>query len=108
MVEEVFRIVTKVAEEHKLKRIRVVNVVVGKLLQVQPELFAFAFDAAREGSLLKDAVLKLSAQEAVIRCLYCKQESAWNTSNFSCPFCKATDVELVGGRDILIQSIEGE
>lgn len=108
LVEETLRIITGVAETHQLRRITRVNVKIGAFLQVQPELFEFAFDAAKTGTILAEASLYMDVLPARLRCRECGKESLWDKTSFTCPYCGSLQMDILDGRDIFIQSIEGE
>ncbi len=71
MVEDVFRIILGVAAENKINRIDNVNLVIGEYLQVKPDIFKFAFEAAKEGTIASSAKLNLEVQPVELKCETC-------------------------------------
>lgn len=108
LVEETLRIVSQVAKDHNLTNISKVNVAIGVLLQVQSQLFAFAFDAAKSGTIFEHAELSIERLPTLVRCKQCGLESPLPDLPFLCPGCGASQLDIIQGRDIFIQSIEGE
>jgi Zn finger protein HypA/HybF involved in hydrogenase expression len=53
-----FRIILKIADENRLKRIDKVTMEIGEYRQVSPTAFRFAFEAAREGTIASHAMLE--------------------------------------------------
>lgn len=108
IVQDMFRIIDQVAEENQLKRIDRVNFVIGKMMQVVPDLFYFAFDAAKEGTIAENSEVKLEFLPIKMKCKSCGQEFLIDNNVFYCPGCQSTDLDLIQGKELLIKSIEGE
>jgi len=108
IVQDMFRIIDQVAEENQLKRIDRVNFVIGKMMQVVPDLFYFAFDAAKEGTIAENSEVKLEFLPIKMKCKSCGKEFLIDNNVFYCPACQNTDLDLIQGKELLIKSIEGE
>ncbi len=108
IVEDMFRIIMEVAEKEQLSRIDRVHFRVGKMMQVVPELFRFAFDSAKEDTIAKDAELEIEYVPVKMQCRHCAHEFMVEDQSFYCPKCESSDLDLIQGKELLIQSIEGE
>ncbi len=108
MVEDVFRIIMRVAGENNISRIDRVDIVIGEYLQIKPSLFEFAFESAREGTIASAACLNLETRMVELRCTGCRQLFLLKDLKYSCPRCGSGALEITDGRDIYIKSIEGE
>jgi hydrogenase nickel incorporation protein HypA/HybF len=89
-------------------RVGRVAVVVGRYSGVEPDAFLFAFPFAAEGTLLEQAELVIEELPATVRCKACNAESHPDPILLACGKCGSNDVELVGGREFLVKSIELE
>ncbi|HOI00406.1 MAG TPA: hydrogenase maturation nickel metallochaperone HypA [Bacteroidales bacterium] len=108
LVENMMEVVRRVATDHKMLEVRVIRLELGPLLQVQPELFDAAFQALREGTAMSQARLEITRQEIILGCSQCQQEFTKESHGFACPHCGSFLTEIRQGRDLIIQSIEGE
>lgn len=108
IVQDMFHIIDQVAEENQLKRIDRVNFVIGKMMQIVPELFYFAFDAAKEGTIAENSEVNLEFLPIKMKCKSCGHEFLIENNVFYCPQCQSSKLDLIQGKELLIKSIEGE
>lgn len=83
-----------------------VRVQVGRLHHVHPEAFDQSFAIAAMGTVAEDAAAELVLLPVRARCASCEQ--VWDADEIptACGACGAVDVELVGGDELLLESIE--
>ncbi len=98
----------KVIEAKNAKRATRVTVGIGKLSGIEIDAFEFAFPMAAEGTKLENAALRITDLPISVRCRKCEKESNPNFPKCVCTFCESDDIELLGGRELLIQSMEIE
>ena len=89
---------------------RVVRIVVriGKYSGVERGAFEFAFPCAAENTVAQNAKLVIEELPATVVCRSCKASSHPEVENLICTQCGSTEVEITGGHEFLIQSIELE
>ena len=130
LAEAVASAAVKVAKKEKIKEITKIKIKIGELQKLDTEIFEFALreisQPARE--LLKKATIEIEIEKGVLKCRVCGCD--WNFSQakkglsdedsesihfvpelahifVKCPQCKSPDFEVVKGRSIWIDSIEG-
>ena len=108
IAEELVGIIKEVAETENLKKVTKVNIQFGKMIQIVPDVFQFVFECAVKGTVAKKAKLKLEILPVVFACKKCKEEAEIDDLIFVCPRCGSNDLELIQGRETIIESIEGE
>ena len=108
IVNDLFRIVLDVAKEEKLSRIDKVHFQLGRMMQVVPELFRFAFDSAKADTIAGQAQLEIEFLPVKMRCKDCGHEFEVDQEDFCCPQCRGVDLDLLQGKELFIKSIEGE
>lgn len=108
IAEELIGIITQVAETENLKKITKVNIQFGKMIMIVPDVFRFVFDCAVKGTIAKKAKLHLEILPVKFACNKCKEETEIDDLIFVCPYCGSNDLELIQGRETIIESIEGE
>jgi hydrogenase nickel incorporation protein HypA/HybF len=82
-----------------------VRVRVGRLLHVHPEAFDQSFAVAAMGTVAADADAELVLLPVRARCR-CGAEWECEDIPLACPTCGGVDVELCGGDELLLESIE--
>jgi hydrogenase nickel incorporation protein HypA/HybF len=95
--------VTRRAGERPVARVRVR---VGKLQHVHPEAFDQSFAVAALGTVAEDATPELVLLPVRGLCSACA--STWECDDIplACPTCGSTNVEVVGGDEVVLESIE--
>ena len=89
------------------RHVEVVRVRVGALRQVVPDTLAFCWNVIREQVDLPDAELELELVPGAVRCRACTRESEVSSRwSILCPVCGSGDVEVVGGEEFLVTSLQ--
>ncbi len=107
LMEGVVRALERTAEEKGLKRITKVKLVVGKFTAALPDCLRFCFSLLTEDSLLEGAELEIEETEVIGKCRVCGGEFEVAQS-FRCPTCRSQQVDIVRGRELYVDYIEGE
>jgi hydrogenase nickel incorporation protein HypA/HybF len=91
------------AGERPVARVRVQ---VGRLHHVHPEAFDQSFAVAAMGTVAEDAAAELVLLPVRSRCGACG--ATWDGDEIpaACPSCGQVDIELVGGDELTLESIE--
>lgn len=108
LLQNIFTILDQIALEKKLKRITKVTLRVGKLRQVVPETMQFAFETLSKSTCAEGAKLVLAFEEIKILCRDCQKEFIVEDNVYLCPACGAASVELISGKELILESVEGE
>jgi hydrogenase nickel incorporation protein HypA/HybF len=87
----------RIADERHVRRIVEVEVHCGVMQQVVSESLALAFEAVSADTP--------AAEELVVRCRACGSSFAAAIDNYLCPQCQTADVEVIAGRDVVLQSV---
>jgi hydrogenase nickel incorporation protein HypA/HybF len=99
--------IVAVAERHAAgRRVHALDVRVGALRQVVPEALEFAFEVVAQGSALDGAELRIETVPASGRCSHCGASAELHGFPFACTACGSLDVELEGGEELLVESID--
>ena len=79
---------------------------VGVLHGVNADAFRRAFAHAAEGSEAENAALDLVMMPVRVVCRTCQAETESNETVLVCPHCKGRDVDVTGGDELALESIE--
>lgn len=100
-------IVAIVSDAAKGRRVRRVNLDVGKLSGVMADAIAFCFETVARGTLLEDATLEIRQIDGRARCEACATEFATETLFTPCA-CGSRQVTRLQGEELKIKSMELE
>jgi hydrogenase nickel incorporation protein HypA/HybF len=108
LVASVFDILEEKAREHGAARVTKVVLKVGVMSGVVPDLLESAFDTYKKGTLAEEARLEIVRVPVKLRCPDCGGETAREDTDFSCAACNSRRVEIVAGRELVVETIELE
>ena len=101
--------VVAIASEHAAgRRVTTVAVKIGHLRQVVPSALEFAFELVAEGTPIEGAELAIEHVPASARGRRCGSEGRLGGFPAACPRCGGVDVEVVGGQELFVESLELE
>lgn len=95
----------KAASAQKVTRI---SLIVGELSGVVSECVQFYFDILKKDTIAQEATIEFKPVPAQLRCRDCQAEFHPPDALWACPDCGSYSVEIRGGRDCRIESIEVE
>lgn len=108
LIASVFDVLEEKAREHGASRVTAVMLRVGVMSGAVPDLLQSAFDIYRQGTLAERARLEIIVVPLRLRCPDCGGEAAREDGDFSCAACGSRRVEIVEGRELIIERIELE
>ncbi len=88
------------------RRVTLVSVRCGRLRQVVPDSLEFAFGILSRETLCESARLEQEVVPARLRCGACDDEFEIDLPVFRCASCASTDVEVLTGEELEVESIE--
>lgn len=101
--------VVAIARDHaRGRRVRAVEVKVGRLRQVVPDALEFAFELVAAGTEVEGAELRVEHVPVRVRCARCAAENEAPEFPLACAACGGLDVEVVAGDELLVESLEIE
>ncbi|HSW46155.1 MAG TPA: hydrogenase maturation nickel metallochaperone HypA [Phycisphaerae bacterium] len=100
----------EVARRHGASRVTRIEMEIGILRAVVPEIMQAAFEACAIGTAAEGASLDLQVKAALARCRACDQQFKPDLEaiSFACPACGQADADLLIGNDIILKSVECE
>jgi len=88
------------------RSVRQVRIRVGRLHHVHPEAFDQSFAIAALGTVAEGAAADLVLLPVTATCGGCGKEWEGDDLPITCPACGRTTMELTGGDELLLESIE--
>ena len=101
-------ILTERAEAHRIVRITKIRLKIGRLRGIEARQLRLAFEVLAEGSIAEGAPLEIDEAAAEARCNACGTVWRLTDYRFECPSCQSADAEVLAGRELFIESFDGE
>ena len=98
--------IQQVAEREHASRVVSVAVVIGLYSGVEAQAFEFAFPFAAEDTIAAGADLLIEKRPVTVLCRLCEAETHPEPTRLICQKCGSNNIELKGGREFLIRTIE--
>jgi len=108
VVQSLFSLIEKYAEENNAKSVSKVVVKIGRLSGVEPHLFKVAFETFKEKTICEDAFLEIIIQDVVAFCEDCSNKFTVMDNRFICPHCGGSNLRIIDGEDMYLMSLELE
>jgi hydrogenase nickel incorporation protein HypA/HybF len=108
IIQNLFTIIEEVAEENNLVRINKVKLKLGKLQQIVPEIFRFAFEIVAKGTKAERATLDIEYVPIRMLCNTCNNKFIVEEHVYICPKCAQTGLTMLEGMEIILESVEGD
>jgi hydrogenase nickel incorporation protein HypA/HybF len=101
-------IVQTKCQEQGCSSVDSITVRIGKAAGVMPDSLAFAFNAAKDNTVAKNAQLLIESVSVGGVCNTCKKDFTIDNAQyvFACPLCGSTSFEITSGREMDIVDME--
>jgi hydrogenase nickel incorporation protein HypA/HybF len=106
ITQSMLDIVQEQAKQAGAKKVAVINLVIGELSGYVEESVRFYFDFLAKGTIAEGAQLNFKAIAAQGKCRSCGQAFLLSEADWRCPQCKASDIEIIAGKELFVESIE--
>jgi len=93
------------AKKDNARRIISIKLVVGELTGVEKDAVSFYFGFMAKNTIAAGASLEFNYTKAQLRCRDCDIIFPREKLKFNCPECHKKAIEIVGGRELYIESI---
>ena len=108
IAEEIRDIVLKKLRENKRSRVTAVKLVFGEMTSIVPEALTFAFESVSEMTPMSGAKIHVKIVKSKGRCCNCGRVFRIIDLNYICPKCSSTDIKIISGREMTVQTIDME
>ena len=108
LIAGLFEVLEEKAREAGAARVASVTLRVGEMSGAVPELLTSAFEAYKKGTIADRAALKINLVPVRPRCRSCGGSSWREEAGFVCAACGSRDLEVVEGRELLLERLEVE
>ena len=95
-----------VAEKAGERKVKAVQLTVGKLSGVEVKAIQFCFGVCAQGTVVEGAELQITEPEGLARCQGCDKEFPIEHPVARCPCERKARMDIVSGQELLIASME--
>jgi hydrogenase nickel incorporation protein HypA/HybF len=96
------------AKTARAKKVTGINLIVGEYSGVVSDCVQFYFDILKKDTIAEAATIDFKQVPAQLKCRGCNTVFHPQDDLWVCPACGSHSIEIVGGRDCYIESIEVE
>jgi len=108
VVQALLEQVEKYASENDAEQVTKVVVKIGAMSGVEPHLLEIAFNTFKEKTVCDGAEFVMNVQPVTLACRRCGTQSAMEELYYRCPSCESLEVDVVGGEEMYLMSLEME
>lgn len=108
IAEDLSSIVLDTAISNGLKIVSRVYISFGEMVQIVPDIFETAFREAVRNTIAENAELEIKLIRVKIKCRKCENESHIEENLFVCKNCGSSELVIIQGKELFVESIEGE
>jgi len=94
------------AKKDNAQRIINIKLVVGELTGIEKDAVNFYFGFMAKGTVAEGATIDFTFTKPQLRCRDCDIIFPRDKLEFNCPECNKRAIEMVGGRELYIESVE--
>jgi hydrogenase nickel incorporation protein HypA/HybF len=109
VTEGILKTVIEASQQNGARRITTIHLVIGELSSIVDDSVQFYFDLLSKETLAENATLNFRREPSVALCLDCAHQfNASAPLESKCPNCGSVRLQVRGGREFFIESIEVE
>ncbi len=108
IVDSLLHLAEEHASKHNAKKVTKLEIKIGVLSGVEPELLQTAFDTFKEGTICEESEFIMKIQPVVVKCQNCGFEGELSKDEYLCPKCQSAEIKIIDGEDMYLMSLELE
>jgi hydrogenase nickel incorporation protein HypA/HybF len=108
IVDSLLQLADEHTKKNNAKKVTKLEIKIGVLSGVEPDLLQTAFDTFKEGTVCAKAEFIMKIQPVVIRCKDCGYEGSLKKNEYYCPKCKSGNLKIIDGEEMYLMSLELE
>jgi len=108
ITQSMFDLVLEQAQKADAKKVVNINLVIGEMTGVVGESVRFYLDFLCKGTVAEGALLNIRTVPTKAKCHRCNKTFELPEYEWTCPDCKEGGLEITGGTELFLESIEVE
>jgi hydrogenase nickel incorporation protein HypA/HybF len=108
ITQSMLEIVLKQAEKVQAKKVTKINLVIGEMTGVVSDSVQFYLDVLTKDTIAAGVQVFFTLVPSQGKCRNCQQTFALKEFNWTCPHCQGNMIDVIGGKELFVESIEVE
>jgi hydrogenase nickel incorporation protein HypA/HybF len=108
ITERMFKIVLDHAQQAGASKVKGINLNIGSMTGVVGDSIRFYMEIISKGTIAEGADLNINEMLATAKCRQCARDFKAGEDNWTCPHCGSINIEITGGKELFVDSIEVE
>lgn len=108
VTQSLFDIVLQHATEAGAKKVKSVNLVIGEMTGVVADSVQFYLELLGKDTIAEGMKANITMAPPRAKCRNCGEEFTVKEMAWQCPACRNTGLEITGGKELFVESIEVE
>ncbi|MBN1368481.1 MAG: hydrogenase maturation nickel metallochaperone HypA [Dehalococcoidales bacterium] len=108
ITQSMFDLVLEQAKQASAQKVVSINLVIGEMTGVVGDSVQFYLELLSKGTIAEEAKLNIKSVPAKAKCQRCSKEFDLPEYEWTCPECKGDGLEITGGTELFLESIEVE
>jgi len=106
ITQGLFDVIMEQAKQSGAKRVGGINLIIGEMTGVAGASVQYYVNFLSKGTIAEGVALNIKVIPAQVRCRNCDKTFELGELIWNCPDCGGTDLEITGGKELFIDSIE--
>jgi hydrogenase nickel incorporation protein HypA/HybF len=106
ITQSLFDLVLDQANKAGVKKVSVINLVIGDMTGIVGDSVRFYLDFIARETIIEGAKLNIKTVATRAMCRDCRKESGLREFDWTCPECGGSNLELISGKELFVESIE--
>ena len=108
ITQSMLEIVLQQAEQAHAKKVTRINLVIGEMTGVVSDSVQFYLDFLTKDTIAEGAQVSFTIVPSKARCRNCNQTFELQEFDWTCPHCKGKIIDVISGKELIVESIEVE
>lgn len=106
ITQSMFEIIRQQAVQARAEKVTKINLVIGEMTGVVGDCVQFYLDFLSKGTEVEGAIVAVTMVPPKAKCLTCGQTFVVKPMEWKCPQCGSVSLEITGGKELYVESIE--
>ena len=106
ITQSMLNLVLEQAEKAGAGKVGKINLVIGEMTGVVGRSVQFYFDFLSKDTPAEGAALNFTEVPTTAKCHNCHKEFELGEFDWTCPHCQSNNIEITGGKELFVESIE--
>ena len=108
ITRSMLEIILQQAKQAHAKKVTKINLVIGEMTGVVSDSVQFYLDFLTKNTIAEGAAVSVTMVLSQAKCRTCNQTFKLEEFDWTCPHCQGNIVDVISGKELIVESIEVE